>query len=172
MYREILECYAKENQWVKIQPPAQMQEINKAPEEIRAEYNGLGSWCRARTRKTYYTSYTFCESVTLEIDLPDSVEGFYVKPREAADAVRFADGRVFVTTDKTLYLTLCPKGDIFSGLRVILEKERPEPQGFAHTLRFDEGIYTAENCDAIRIDEHGTPIIDGIEDDTLIWMFV
>ena len=34
MYREILECYAKENQWVKIQPPAQMQEINKAQEYV------------------------------------------------------------------------------------------------------------------------------------------
>ena len=35
MYREILECYAKENQGVKIQPPAQMQEIDKAQEYVK-----------------------------------------------------------------------------------------------------------------------------------------
>ena len=38
MYREILECYAKENQWVKIQPPAQMQEINKAQEYVGQKF--------------------------------------------------------------------------------------------------------------------------------------
>ena len=32
MYREILENYAKENKWMKIQPPAQMQDIKKAEE--------------------------------------------------------------------------------------------------------------------------------------------
>ena len=34
MYREILENYAKENKWVKIQPPAQMQDIKKAEEYV------------------------------------------------------------------------------------------------------------------------------------------
>ena len=147
-----------------------IQETDKAPEEVLAEYNGLGSWCRARTRKIYYVTHTFRERVTLEIRLPKGVESFTVKPREAADAVRFEGGRAFITTDKTLYLMLYPTGDIFGGLRVLLEKEKPEPLGFVHTLRFDEGIYTAENCDAIRIDEHGTPVIDGIENDTLIWI--
>ena len=34
MYREILENYAKENKWVQIQPPAQMQDIKKAEEYV------------------------------------------------------------------------------------------------------------------------------------------
>lgn len=34
MYRETLENYAKENKWVKIQPPAQMQDIKKAEEYV------------------------------------------------------------------------------------------------------------------------------------------
>ena len=147
-----------------------MQEANRAPAEILAEYNAPGSWCRARTRKTYYVTYTFSEQVTLEIELPETVEKFAVKPREAARSVRFADGKAFITTEEPLYLMLSPAGDIFGGLRVLLEKEKPEPRGFAHVIRFDRGIYTAENCDAIRIDEHGTPVIDGVKNDTLIWI--
>ena len=147
-----------------------MQEANRAPAEVLAEYNAPGSWCRARTRKIFYVTYTFSERVTLEIELPEGIEIFSVKPREAASTVRFEGGRAFITTEEPLYLMLSPAGDIFGGLRVLLGKEKPEPRGFAHVIRFEDGIYTAENCDAIRIDEHGTPVIDGIEDDTLIWI--
>lgn len=147
-----------------------MQETAKAPEEILAEYNALKSWCRARSRKTYYVAHTFAECVTLEIALPQGVREWVVKPREAADAVHFAEGRAWVDATDTTYLMLIPDGDLFAGLRVLLDKEMPMPTGFSHVLRFDEGIYTWENCDAIRVDEHGTPVIDGIADDTLIWI--
>ena len=39
-----------------------------------------------------------------------------------------------------------------------------------HVLSFTDGVYTAENCPHIRRNEYGAPVIDGIEDDTLIYI--
>ena len=44
------------------------------------------------------------------------------------------------------------------------------PKEKAHNLIFTEGIYTAENCAYIHLNEYGAPVIDGIEDDTLIYI--
>ena len=147
-----------------------MQEKQKAPEEIREEYNALPSWCRARTRKTYYTAYTFKENVSLEIELPSGTDWIEVKPEGARERVRFSDGKAFVNTDETLYFVIYPNGDIFDGLRVFLDKEKAMPTCHKNAVIFDKGIYTSENCEYIRIDEHGTPVIDCVSDDTLIWI--
>ena len=68
MYREILENYAKENKWVKIQPPAQMQDIKKAEEyvghpfpddlvKLLLELNG-DKWLILSTEEIIETAFT------------------------------------------------------------------------------------------------------------------
>ena len=139
---------------------------------VLTEYNGLGSntKCRHKTLKTYYTTHTFEKETTVEILLPESVEHVEVKPASAAEKVTVKGNRVTVTTDETLYFVLKCDGDIYGGLRVFLDRAKRKPLQKKHVIEFSHGIYTAENCDYIHRDERGTPVIDGIEDDTLIYI--
>ena len=141
-------------------------------DSVLRTFNGLGerTRCRAKTLKTYYVSHTFQNQISLRITLPKSAEHITVKPESAADKVRFDGNCVTVSTDETLYFVIQPDGDIFSGLRVLLDKEKPMPAKKKHTLIFTEGTYTADNCEYIRLNEYGAPVIDGIEDDTLIYV--
>ena len=102
--------------------------------------------------------------------MPDDVKSITVKPESAASKVVFDRGRVLINTDETLYFVIQPDGDIFSGLRVLLDRAKPMPERKKHNLIFTEGIYTSDNCEYIRLNESGAPVIDGIEDDTLIYI--
>ena len=141
-------------------------------EDVLKTFNGLGvnTKCRAKSMKTHYVAHTFQKHTTVEIVLPASVTQITIKPESAADHVRVDGNRVTVRTDETLYFVIQPDGDIFSGLRVLLDRAKPMPQEKKHNLMFTEGIYTVDNCAYIHLNEHGAPVIDGIEDDTLIYI--
>ena len=144
-------------------------EIN---DSVLETFNGLGATtkCRAKTLKTYYAAHTFNKRTDVDIILPESVTQITVKPDSAAKKLKIDGNRVTVYTDETLYFVIQPDGDIFSGLRVLLDKEKPMPQERKHNLIFTEGIYTVHNCPYIHLNEYGAPVIDGIEDDTLIYI--
>lgn len=135
-------------------------------------FDGLGvkTQCRAKTVKTYYVTHTFRAHTSVDIVLPESVSNITIKPRAALEKVKVCGNRVTVNTDTTLYFLIEPDGDIFSGLRVLLDREKAEPVRKKHNLIFTEGIYTADNCEYIRLNEQGAPVIDGIKDDTLIYI--
>ena len=139
-------------------------------DELFEIYNFPSRTCRTHTRRTYYAAYTFAERVSLEITLPEGTKNVEIKPEAARGHVTLDGERVLVETDGTLYLVIYPDGDIFGGLRVLLDKQRERPTGFENEIIFTEGVYTADNCEHIRISENGTPIIDGIADNTLIWI--
>lgn len=155
-----------------------MRTRNAEPVEMEIEdtvletFNGLGSKtrCRDKTVKTHYVAHTFQKQTTVEILLPESVARIKVKPEAAVGKVQIDGSRITVHTDETLYFVIQPDGDIFSGLRVLLDRAKPMPKEKAHNLIFTEGIYTAENCAYIHLNEYGAPVIDGIEDDTLIYI--
>lgn len=142
------------------------------PAEVLAEYNGLGveTGLRPKTVKTYYTTYTFTREASVEIYLPETVKMVTVKPAAAAKHVRIHKNRVTVRTDRKLYFVIYPDGDILGGLRVFLNREEENIAPKKHVLTFTDGIYTAENCDMIHLNAEGAPVIDGIEDDTLIYI--
>ena len=135
-------------------------------------FNGLGvkTECRPKTIKTYYTVHTFKNETTVEIVMPESMSNIVIKPESAASKVKIEGNRITVKTDETLYFVIQPNGDIFSGLRILLNRANKMPEEKKHKLIFTEGIYTADNCEFIHLNEYGAPIIDGIEDDTLIYI--
>lgn len=139
-------------------------------DELFEIYNFPSRTCHSHTRKTYYAAYTFAHSVSLEITLPEETERVEIKPEEARRHVTIEGGKVLVQTDETLYFVIYPNDDIFGGLRVLLDKEKPKPTCFENEIVFTEGIYTADNCEHIHLSENGTPVIDGITDNTLIWI--
>ena len=140
------------------------------PEALKAEYNGLNWPCKSETVTAYYTKYEFQNTAKLEIELPETVEFVNIKPESAAKLVKFSNGKLTVETDETLYFVIQPNGDIFRTLSVFLDKAEIRRTAKTNIIEFSEGVYTAENCEYIRIDEHGNPVIDCIKDDTLVYI--
>lgn len=144
--------------------------VGEPSEELKAEYNGLKWNCKSETVKAYYTKYEFSGTAELVITLPEGTEFVNIKPESAADKVRFSEGKVTVKTDETLYFVIQPNGALFGTLSVFIDKARAAVPAKKHIIEFSEGVYTAENCEYIRIDGHGNPVIDCIADDTLIYI--
>ena len=139
-------------------------------EELKAEYNGLKWPCKSETVTAYYTKYEFIDTAKLVIDVPETVEFVTVRPESASRLVRFSEGKLTVETSETLYFVIQPNGDIFRTLSVFLDKTEVRRTARANVMEFTEGVYTSENCEYIRIDEHGNPVIDCIRDDTLVYI--
>jgi len=139
-------------------------------EALRAEYNGLKWPCKSETVTAHYAKYEFADKVKAEIELPNGVEFVNIKPESAKDKVCFSGGKVIAETDETLYFVIQPSGDIFRTLTVFLDKSQPLVKQKKNVIEFTEGEYTADNCEYIRIDENGNPVIDCIGDDTTVYI--
>ncbi len=139
-------------------------------EALLSEYNGLKWPCKSETVTAYYAKYEFTDSAAVEIELPDNVESVKIKPESASEKVSFSNGRLTVQTDEALYFVVQPNGDIFRTLSVFLDKAQLLPPPKRNVIEFTDGEYTADNCEYIRIDGHGNPVIDCIGDDTVIYI--
>lgn len=137
------------------------------PDGVYKEYDGLGMG--THTVRTYFASFEFENSAAAEIKLPSGVKNIKIKPENAVKA-DFSDGIVRFCVSGSVNFVIDPDGDIFGGLRVFCNKRKPMPAGFEHEIIFRRGLHTADNCDYIRTDEHGTPVIDSVPDNTLIYI--
>lgn len=144
--------------------------IGEPSETLRKIYDGLQWNCKSLTCKTFYTKHEFTSSATLRIVLPNGVKSAVIKPESAAEKVVFHGNSVTVATEETLYFVLQPNGNINETLTVFLDKKITQPKEKRNIITFTNGVYTAENCDRIVPDEHGNPILQGITDDTLIYI--
>lgn len=144
--------------------------VGEPSPELREEYNGLERICKSEAAVVYYTKYQFDDSVKLEITMPSGIEFVNIKPESAGGKVRFADGKLTAETDETLYFVIQPNGALYGTLSVFLDKSRERVPNKKNVLRFTEGVYTYENCEYIRRDEHGNSVIDCIGDDTLVYV--
>ena len=127
----------------------------------------VSAW--ALTPRTYFASFEFENSASAEIKLPSGVKNIEIKPENSVKA-DFSDGSVRFCVSESVNFVINPDGDIFGGLRVFCNKRKPIPTGFEHEIIFRRGLHTADNCAYIRTDEHGTPVIDAVPDNTLIYI--
>lgn len=138
----------------------------KLPPEIYAEYDGLGMG--TKTIKTYYANVEFERGATVEVDMPNDTEKLTVKPNRYKDCIKFEDGKAIITTEDSMNFYLEPNDDIFGGIHIFCNKQKKIAADKSNFIEFTDGIYTAENCEYIRINESGTPIIDCIKDNTVV----
>lgn len=139
-------------------------------EEILSEYNGLKWKCRSEAVTAYYAKYEFESEAKLEIALPEGTAFVKIKPEKYSDRVSVSAGKLTVNTDDTLYFVIQPDGELYGTLSVFLDKKGERHKDKKHIIEFTSGVYTAENCEYIRTDEHGNPVIDCIGDDTLVYV--
>lgn len=138
------------------------------PDDVYKEYDGLGMG--TRTVRTYFSSFEFEKEAFVKIKMPSGVKNIEIKPDNCGINADFANGYISFAVSDSVNFVINPDGDIFGGLRVFCNKAKPVPQGYENTIVFKPGIHTAENCGHIRIDEHGTPVVDAVSDNTLIYI--
>lgn len=140
----------------------------KLPQDIYDIYDGLGQG--TRTLKTYFTTFEFKEKANVTITFPADVKSIEIKPETALNALEYADGILSFEVNKDTSFVIEPNGDIFGGLHVFCNKAKEIVKDKKNIIEFTKGLYTSENCDYIRINKYGVPIIDKIEDNTLIYI--
>ncbi len=140
----------------------------KFPEAVHKKYDGLD--IGTTSVKTYYTSFEFDESAVIEITLPQGTETISVKPQKYADKVEFVGNMVRISTNNAFKLYLEPNGDIFGGLHIFCNKKKSAENIKKHLISFWKGVYTTENCEYIKLNEHGMPIIDCIDSNTTVYI--
>lgn len=138
------------------------------PPEIYAEYDGLGMG--TKTIKTYYANVEFERDATVEVDMPNDTEKLTVKPNRYNECVRFENGKAIVAVQDKMNFYLEPNGDIFGGIHIFCNERKKVNADKLNFIEFKDGVYTADNCEYIKINEFGTPVIDCIQDDTVVYI--
>ena len=138
------------------------------PPEIYAEYNGLGMG--TKTIKTYYSNIEFESDAKIEIVMPSDVTQVKIKPDRYLKQAEFIDGKVIISAKDKMNLYVEPNGNIFEGIHIFCNKRKEYENDKKHLIEFKDGVYTSENCEYIKINEFGTPVIDCIQDDTVVYV--
>lgn len=135
------------------------------PEDVYKEFDGLGMG--TKTVKTYFASFEFKEKARVTVTLPENTKRITVKPHIDYE---FTAGKMIFEVDCDRNFTLQADNDIFGSLHILCNKAKKVSNDKENIISFPKGIYTAENCEYIRIDEHGCPVMDNIKDNTLIYI--
>lgn len=138
------------------------------PDDIYKEFDGLGQG--TKTLKTYFSKFEICEKTDVMITMPENVKEISVKPECAKVNYSFNDGYFVFTAEDDCNFYIEPDGDVFGGIHVICNRKKEIIKDKENVIEFTDGIYTADNCEHIRKNEHGIPVIDNIKDNTLIYI--
>lgn len=139
----------------------------KLSSEAYCEFDGLDHGTVAV--KTYYSSFAFDGSVDIKVKFNSEVESFVIKPRNSVEFIQNGNEIEF-TMDKPFKLNIEPDGDVFGCLHLFGDApEAFDKTSYDNVIYFEKGFHTAENNTNIIYNEHGTPVIKGITDNTLIF---
>ena len=138
------------------------------PNDVYFEYDGLG--LGTRTVKTYYSNIEFNDSAMIEVEVPNGADEISVKPHCCEKYVKFKDGKAYIKAEKTMNFYLEPNGDIFGGIHVFLCKKKEIRSCGTNIIVFKSGIYTSDNCEYIKLNEFGAPVIDCIKSNTTVYI--
>ncbi len=138
----------------------------RLPEDVYREYDGLGQG--TRTIKTYFASFEFEKEAEITVSLPPGIQNITIKPKDSIREYCFQSGELRFHVSEENYFVLEPEGDIFGGIHIFCNRHKSPERDREHVIEFTEGIYTADNCKHIHINEYGVPVLDDVADDTLI----
>ena len=138
----------------------------KLPKEVFDVWNGLGMG--TNTQKAYFTTFEFSNSAEIKTSLPEGTREITVKPH--VSSLSFEDGRAEFKASESINFVIEPDGDIFGALHIFANKKSEPVISKPNFIEFRAGIHTVENCDIIKNDEYGNPLVTGITDNTLVYL--
>ena len=102
--------------------------------------------------------------------MPENVKEVKVKPECAKVNYSYNDGHFVFSAENDCNFYIEPDGDIFGGIHIFCNTKKEIINDKENIIEFSDGIYTADNCPYIRINEHGIPVIDNVRDNTFIYI--
>lgn len=136
-------------------------------EEAYAEFDGLPYGTIAV--KTYVASFSFDGEVKIRVRYNGDVESFRIKPRNSVSFTQ-NENVIEFTVNKPSKFCIEPDGDDYGALHLFCEApEIFDKESYDNVIYFEKGYYTAENCEHIKYNEHGFPVLKVCNDNTLIF---
>lgn len=138
------------------------------PPEFFKEFDGLEYG--TRVTKTYFSSFDTDEDAEVKIVYNGNAGNFKIKPETLNKRFRQDGNSVAFTISPGEKLVIEAGGNIFNSLKLFCNEISVPENSKDNYIEFKPGYYTSKNCDYISINEHGVPVIDGIPDNTTVYI--
>lgn len=139
------------------------------PEEVYREYDGVSHGTVAK--KTYFASFDFTGTVEVRIIYHRLVNGFKILPQSSGVHAVTSQNEIRFSCSKPCKLNIEPDGDLFGCLHLFANPPREvKTEEYQNIIWFEKGLYHAQNDRRIMPNEHGVPVLQGVTNDTLIYL--
>ncbi len=137
------------------------------PDEIFAVYDGINRVSTATP--TYFANFAYDGTAKVTVKCAGA-KSFHILPASLNIDYRQDGDVITFQVDGYKMITIEPDGDIFGALHLFANDEIPfNPAGYENVIRFTPGYYTVDNCEHIKLDEFGAPVINIKEDNTYVY---
>ncbi len=138
------------------------------PPEIFEEFDGLPYGIL--TKKTYFSSFDADGTAEVKIVCSENADSFKIKPETLNKPFAQDGNSISFTMSPGEKLVIEVNGDLYSSLKLFCNSVSVSANDKENFIEFKPGYYTEENCDYIRMNEHGVPVMDCIPDHTTIYI--
>lgn len=138
------------------------------PPEIFKEFDGIeyGNYAK----KTYFASFDANEPVEVKIVCSQKADSIKIKPETIDKQFIKDDNSVTFIMSPDEKLVIEVNEELYGSLKLFCNTISTAENDKKNYIEFKPGYYTEENCDYIRINEHGVPVMDCIPDDTTVYL--
>ena len=141
---------------------------HEMPPQVAAEFNGF-SHC-SMAKQTFFASFTANVPVEVRVVFNGTVQSARLKPLHLNLVPQVQGNTLYFAAKPGQKLSLELNGDLFGELTIFANQPAECEPPFANQIYFKPGYYTHQNCEYITLDEHGTPVLQGVRDNTLIYL--
>ena len=151
----------------------------EVPRDIANIWDGNDRWCHFnrrtvanRVEPTSYARVKWQKGLKIRVAAKDAAAKLEVLPRGGALHAT-GTGAVEISPEGPCKLIVSADGDMTKkciSLFVESPVEQPDWSKWKKVIRFCPGWHDAENDKRIVLNSHGMPIVDGVGDDTLVWL--
>lgn len=137
------------------------------PEEYIKLFPGISYGPRAA--KTYFVKFTFDGEVDIKVVFDGNAEKFVLRPEMYSVPFTVSGNTVYFSVNKPSQLSLEPDCDPIGALRIFADPYRTEDlTGYKNVIRFPKGFYSTDNCDLIKKNADGEPVLYISDSDTAV----
>lgn len=139
------------------------------PEEFCREFDGLTYG--TTVKKTYFASFDADGEVSVRVVHCGEAGNFHIRPESYKKRFEESGNTVTFSMNPGEKLVVEAAGDIFGSLKLFGNFIFHPENRKENWMEFKPGYYTADNCEYIRRNEHGIPVMDNIPDDTTVYLW-
>lgn len=143
------------------------------PPELFAEFNGLTYPRAGFAKPTCFAGFEYSGAVEIKAVYSRNADNLALKP-ESYNLDYAVHGNTVVfkinSADNIRFVTIQADDKPEEAVHIFVNDISEFKPAYDNVIHFTKGIYDVDNCEYIHIDEHGNPVIDGIKDNTYVYL--